>query len=121
MYVYETVGRKRVPFFSSFSFFRSNLSVCQRAAGYADMVPFLHVSDSSYGLLQLVRTVAKWFKYTSSEKVRQRAKDVLASMDKKLFSRAHDECLALVDDAMDAELVACCKTQLASCCDFGFH
>lgn len=32
--------------------------VCQRAAGYADMVPFLHVCSESAGLLQLARTMA---------------------------------------------------------------
>ena len=58
------------------------------------MVPYLHTADSSYGLLQLVRTVAKWFKYTwDYENVRTRAKQVLLSMDSLLYSRAHDECL----------------------------
>lgn len=71
------------------------------------MVPFLHVSDSSYGLLQLARTVANWFKYNENAKVQEKAKSVLEFMNKGLFSRAHDECLELVDEAMEARLVAC--------------
>lgn len=71
------------------------------------MVPFLHVSDTSYGLLQLVRTIAKWFKYVDNQRVHTKAKVVLDLMDQGLFSRAHDECLCLVDDAMEAGLVAC--------------
>lgn len=82
-------------------------SVCQRARGFANMVPFLHVSDSSYGLLQLARTVATWFKYVSEDNVRERALNVLNLLKEKLFSLAHDECVALVDDAMKAGLVAC--------------
>ena len=72
------------------------------------MVPYLHTADSSYGMLQLVRTVAMWFKYTwEYENVKNRAKQVVDSMNKRLYSRAHDECLALVDDAMEAGLEAC--------------
>jgi len=71
------------------------------------MTPFLHVSDSSYGLLQIVRTVARWFKYVENERVHDKAKIVLDLMNRNLFSRAHDECLCLVDDAMDTNLHAC--------------
>lgn len=71
------------------------------------MVPFLHVADHSYGLLQLVRTIATWFKYTDNEQVRKCAKQVIRSMDQALYSRAHDECLALVDEALEADLVSC--------------
>ena len=81
--------------------------VCQRAAGYANLVPFLHVSDSSYGMLQLVRTVAKWFKYVEEEKVHKKAWSVLQLMQQNLLSRAHDECLSLVDLALDCQLSAC--------------
>ena len=84
-----------------------SLSVCQRAAGFANMVPFLHVADPCYGLLQLVRTIAKWFQYVDSEKVRKSAQQVQYSMEKGWYSRAHDECLALVDDAIEADYVSC--------------
>jgi hypothetical protein len=33
------------------------------AAGFANMVPLLHVCSELLGLLQLARTMAEWFKY----------------------------------------------------------
>jgi hypothetical protein len=66
-------------------------SVCQRAAGFSGMVPFRHVCDSSYGLLQLARTIASWFKYVDHPRVPEKARAVLSLLNSGLYSRAHDE------------------------------
>lgn len=59
--------------------------VCQRAAGYAETVPFLHVCDKSFGLLQLARTIALWFQYAPYENVMKEAELVMELMDQKKF------------------------------------
>jgi hypothetical protein len=55
------------------------------------MVPFRHVCDSSYGLLQLARTIASWFKYVDHPRVPEKARAVLSLLNSGLYSRAHDE------------------------------
>jgi hypothetical protein len=51
--------------------------VCQRAAGCANLVPYLHLSGASAGFLQLAFTIATWFQYVDNEAVRCRAGEVL--------------------------------------------
>jgi hypothetical protein len=81
--------------------------VCQRAAGYADLVPFLHVSDEHGGLLQLARTLAIWFSYCEVDDVRYLADSVMDHLKKNRWSRAHDECICLVDAALTEGLRSC--------------
>lgn len=81
--------------------------VCQRAAGDADLVPYLHLSDESAGFLQLAKTIATWFQYVDDETVRLRADKVLELLIKQHWSRSHDECIALVDLALEKGLRAC--------------
>jgi hypothetical protein len=81
--------------------------VCQRAAGFADMVPFLHVCCESSGLLQLARTMATWFRYVDNDRVQSLANDVIRFMDSNKWSRAHDECIRLVNIVVEEGLTAC--------------
>ena len=57
--------------------------VCQRAAGYAELVPFLHVCDKSFGLLQLARTIALWFQYAPYESIVKDSFLVMKLMNKR--------------------------------------
>ena len=82
-------------------------SVCQRVAGYANLVPYLHVSDESMGFLQLARTVATWFLYIDSDEVKSSANSVICHLEMKRWSRAHDECINLINLALKIELQAC--------------
>jgi hypothetical protein len=81
--------------------------VCQRAAGFANMVPYVHLSDESMGFVQLARTIATWFKYIDNEEVHTSAVNVLCQLEMHRWSRAHDECIALVNLAMGNGLQAC--------------
>ena len=81
--------------------------VCQRAAGYANLVPYLHVSDESMGFLQLARTIATWFHYIDLTEIRDCADFVLYLLEMKRWSRAHDECVNLVNLAVNNDLHAC--------------
>ena len=81
--------------------------VCQRAAGYANLVPYLHVSDVNKGFLQLARTIATWFIYIDSEEIRECAGTVISHLEKKRWCRAQDECINLVNLAIKNELQAC--------------
>ena len=81
--------------------------VCQRAAGCADLVPYLHLSDASAGFLQLAKTIATWFQYVDDEVVRTHANTVLYHVEKQHWSRAHDDCIDLVDLALAKGLRAC--------------
>lgn len=81
--------------------------MCQRAAGKADLVPYLHLSDESAGFLQLAKTIATWFQYVDDEAVRSSADNVLELLTKQHWSRSHDECIALVDLALKRGLRAC--------------
>jgi hypothetical protein len=71
------------------------------------MVPFGHVCDETAGMAQLARTIAIWFSYVEHKSVRLQAAAVLDHMDNKRFSRAHDECVNLVNFAIEAGLRAC--------------
>jgi hypothetical protein len=81
--------------------------VCQRAAGYANLVPYLHVSNESMGFLQLARTIATWFQYIDSEEIQECADLVISHLGKKRWSRAHDECVHLINLAVTNNLQAC--------------
>jgi hypothetical protein len=81
--------------------------VCQRAAGYANMVPFLHVCSETAGPLQLARTMVTWFKYVDNDDVRDLASDIMKHMSEKYWSRAHDECIRLVNLVIEQGLTAC--------------
>jgi hypothetical protein len=71
------------------------------------LVPYLHLSDESAGFLQLAKTIATWFQYVDDEAVRQCANNVLELLMKQHWSRSHDECIALVDLALERGLRAC--------------
>jgi hypothetical protein len=81
--------------------------VCQRAAGLADLVPYMHLSDATAGFLQLANTIATWFSYVEDEEVRHLANVVLEHLKKDRLSRAHDDCIDLVDLALTRGLRAC--------------
>lgn len=77
------------------------------AAGFANMVPLLHVCSELLGLLQLARTMAEWFKYVESDEVQSLAQSIIHYMDRKKWSRAHDECLRLLNIVVEKGLSAC--------------
>lgn len=81
--------------------------VAQRAAGVSGLVPYLHISDQSAGFLQLAKTIATWFRYTEVNNVSLLAETVLRHLEKKRLSRAHDDCVALIDMAVSYGLRAC--------------
>jgi hypothetical protein len=81
--------------------------VCQRAAGLADFVPYLHVCDASYGILQLARTVSTWYSFADSREVVAAAKEVHDLLEKRRWCRAHDSCVRLIDLAVAKGQRAC--------------
>jgi hypothetical protein len=84
--------------------------VCQRAAGCEGLVPFLHVSDVSSGLLQLARTIATWYNhvvYKADDELKLCAQLVFKHLNAQRWSRAHDECIRLVGLALERGLQAC--------------
>jgi hypothetical protein len=81
--------------------------ICQRAAGCADLVPYLHLSDESAGFLQLAKTICTWFQYVDDNAVRRSAKSISELLTKQHWSRSHDECIDLVDLALAKGLRAC--------------
>jgi class 3 adenylate cyclase len=86
---------------------------CQRAAGYSDLVPYLHVSQVSAGFLQLAKTIATWFLYCGSgakqyPEIVELAEAVLDDMKANRWSCAHDQCVRLVNLAVEKhDLKAC--------------
>jgi hypothetical protein len=81
--------------------------ICQRAAGCANLVPYLHLSDASAGFLQLAKTIATWFRYVDDDAVNQLAESVLELIEKQHWSRSHDECIDLVDAALSKGFHGC--------------
>lgn len=69
----------------------------QRAAGLACVVPVLHTCDAGAGHLQLAKTVASWFLHCRHQDLRDFAQGVSDHMDQQRWSRAHDECIALLN------------------------
>lgn len=82
-------------------------TVCQLAAGQAGFVPYLHVSSKCAGFLQVALTVALWFQYSESETVKDMAASVLENLRKQNWSRSHDDCILLVDEAISNGMRAC--------------
>ena len=81
--------------------------VCQRAAGNAGLIPYLHLSDLSAGFVQLAQTIATWFQYVDDEEVRKLAADVSFHVRMNHWSRAHDLCVELVDLSLEKGLRSC--------------
>jgi hypothetical protein len=82
-------------------------NIAQRAAGRADLVPYLHLSDESAGFLQLAQTIATWFQYVDDEEVRNSANGVIDLLIKQHWNRSHDKCIELVDLAIAKGLRSC--------------
>jgi class 3 adenylate cyclase len=80
---------------------------CQQAAGFANLVPYLHVSAEPLGMLQLARSMVSWFKYVECDAVRDCALTILQHLDERHWSEAHDETVALVNHALRVGLSAC--------------
>lgn len=81
--------------------------VCQRAAGYANLAPYLHICEENGGLLQLAKTIATWFMYVEHEEVKRRASDVLEFLLLQHWTQAHDECIKLVSFALENGMEMC--------------
>jgi class 3 adenylate cyclase len=81
--------------------------VCQQAAGVTNAVPYLHVSAESLGTLQLVRTVATWFKYARVSQIQNAAFEILRHLEDKRWSVAYDETVSIVSSAIQHGLTAC--------------
>jgi hypothetical protein len=82
-------------------------TVCQLAAGRAGFVPYLHVSSKCAGFLQVAQTVAHWFLYSESVAIKDIAVSVSENLQKQNWSRAHDDCISLVDKAISMGMRAC--------------
>ena len=80
---------------------------CQRAAGYSDFVPYLHLCETSAGFLQLARTIATWFQYVDDAEIKKLSKSVISDMSSGCWSCAHDQCVDLVNTAIDKGYRAC--------------
>lgn len=59
------------------------------------------------GFLQLAKTIATWFQYIDSEEIRACTDNVFCHLEKKRWSRAHDDCVNLINLAISMELQAC--------------
>ena len=80
---------------------------CQRAAGYSDFVPYLHLCEISAGFLQLARTIATWFQYVNDTEIKKLARIVIADLSSGCWSCAHDQCVGLVNVAINKGYNAC--------------
>jgi class 3 adenylate cyclase len=80
---------------------------CQRAAGYSDFVPYLHLCEVSAGFLQLARTIATWFQYVDDQEIKDLAQNVISDMSSGCWSCAHDHCVHLVNVAIEKGCNAC--------------
>lgn len=100
-------GRTRCAVILTGAPFTGKKSVCRTAAALSEFVPFTHVCNETAGLAQLARTIAIWYLYVKSKKIRKQAQKVLDHMDNARFSKAHDECVEMVFDAVDEGLRAC--------------
>ena len=100
-------GRTRCAVILTGAPFAGKKTVCQKAAALSDLVPFVHVCNETAGLAQLASTIATWYSYVKRKEIRKKAQIVLEHMDKGRYSKAHDECVELVSEAVDAGLRAC--------------
>lgn len=81
--------------------------VCQRAAGFAGFVPFIHICDQTAGLLQLARTIGDWFAHSDNPEIRSMAEKVVGDMRKSRWSCAYSRCIQLVEHAQREGMDAC--------------
>jgi len=81
--------------------------VCQRVAGFSDLLPYQHLCEESAGFLQLARTIATWFLYVEDDTVRQLAESVMGDMRSNCWSCAHDQCVRLVQTALEKGFRVC--------------
>lgn len=81
--------------------------VCQRAAGFADMMPYMHVGEETAGVLQLGRTIATWLSYFCDDEVRKYAENSISELDMLRYNRSHDMFLDLIDLAVSKGCRAC--------------
>jgi len=79
----------------------------QRAAGYSDLTPFLHVSSESAGHLQLARTIATWYQYVNDADIRAGALEIFEHLNARRWSRAHDSCIEVLNFAVTLGFKAC--------------
>jgi hypothetical protein len=80
---------------------------CQRAAGYSDFVPFVHLREESAGFLQLGQTIAEWFQYIDDREISALALSVMERMNKGQSTYAHDLLVKLADLALKKGHRAC--------------
>jgi hypothetical protein len=91
--------------------------VFKRAAGIASLVPCLHACDEAGGLMQLGRTIATWFSHYQNEDIQRLSKIVLEHLEHQRWSRAHDECVRLVNHAIAAGYSCCFLVDRCQCMD----
>jgi len=101
------VSRERSAILVTGMAFTGKKIVCQRAAGYADLVPFLHVSDETKGLLQLAKTVSLWFNYSLDDDIRYLSSNVTNDLERSQWSSAHEQCIRLVNKALSKGYKMC--------------
>lgn len=100
-------GRTRCAVILTGAPFTGKKQVCRQAAALSEFVPFTHVCNETAGMAQLARTIAIWYSYVKSKKIKKKAAKVLDHMDNSRWSKAHDECVELVFLAVDQGLRAC--------------
>lgn len=100
-------GRTRCAVILTGAPFAGKKTICQKAAALSDLVPFVHVCNETAGLAQLARTIATWYSYVKKKEIRKMAANVLEHLDQSRWSKAHDECVDLVTNAVDGGLRAC--------------
>lgn len=81
--------------------------VCQRAAGLARIVPILHSSDATAELFQIGRTLADWFLHYCDERCCSVAREVKNHLENRRWSRAHDDCVKLINTVVEAGYRGC--------------
>ena len=87
--------------------FAGSTMVSQQAAALSNLVPFVHMADETAGLAQLASTMAMWYSHVDNDEVQSLAASVIEHMAEKRYSRAHDECVEMVNTAVDAGKEAC--------------
>ena len=65
------------------------------------------MSDDTAGFVQLANMIAKWFRYVDVVDVKYLAHSVLEHMDKRQWTRANNECINLINVALEEGLHSC--------------
>jgi len=91
--------------------------VLKRSAGIASLVPCLHVCDEAGGLMQLGRTIATWFGHYREDDIQMISGTVLEHLKQQRWSRAHDECVRLVNHVLAAGYCSCFIVDRCQCLD----